>query len=164
MLYQEFLAGTKAHENSNTFGQYETIEKIYMDCEDMTKEDAYRLWKQTYGKQEKLDRERTLKMVQEMSEYRDPHNPSGESVLTPRQAYLRRKLFQIGISLTDTNKWNMGFDSELTTPFDNVTYKLEKYRKINGHRVARLIIFYERERYETALIYLMSDLRISAEA
>lgn len=29
MLYTEFLEGTKARENSRTYAQYETIEKIY---------------------------------------------------------------------------------------------------------------------------------------
>lgn len=74
MLYEEFLTGTKAKENANTFEQYQAIEKIYNDCEDMTKEDAYKLWRQTYGKQEKINRDRLLKSIKAMSEYRDTDN------------------------------------------------------------------------------------------
>lgn len=51
MLYAEFLKGTKAPELPETFDQYQLIEKIYTDCEGVTKEEAYRIWKNTYGKE-----------------------------------------------------------------------------------------------------------------
>ena len=159
MLYDEFITGTKARDCKATFDQYETIEKIYNECEDMTKEDAYKLWKQTYGKQAKIDRKRLLKDIIAMSEYRDNDGLD----FTAERLKIRNRLFQTGQSLLETNEWQMGYNSEITTP-DGVTYKLEKYNEINFHRVARLIIFFENNRYETALIYLMSDLRISATA
>lgn len=56
MMYSEFLKGTGAPENSNTYEQFLKIEQIYMDCEHMTKEKAYRLWKDTYGKEAKIAR------------------------------------------------------------------------------------------------------------
>ena len=53
MMYSEFLKGTGAPENSKTYEQFLKIEQIYMDCNHMSKEKAYRLWKSTYGKKEK---------------------------------------------------------------------------------------------------------------
>lgn len=49
MMYSEFLKGTGAPENSKTYEQFLKIEQIYMDCDHMSKEKAYRLWKSTYG-------------------------------------------------------------------------------------------------------------------
>jgi hypothetical protein len=155
MLYTEFLVGTKAVENSNTYEQYEAIEKIYNVCEDMTKEEAYKLWKQTYGKQQKLDRERTIKKIKAMSEYYD----NDEALETPDKIKIRRELFQVGVSLTKTNEFQMGFNAELTTP-DNVTYRLEKFREINSHRQMKLLIKYEGKTYETNLLYGFGDFRI----
>ena len=54
MMYSEFLKGTGAPENSKTYEQFLKIEQIYMDCDHMSKEKAYRLWKSTYGKEAKL--------------------------------------------------------------------------------------------------------------
>lgn len=51
MLYSEFLKGTRAPETPDTYDQFQIIEQIYEDCEGMTKEEAYRIWKQTYGRE-----------------------------------------------------------------------------------------------------------------
>ena len=51
MLYSEFLKGTRAPETPDTYDQFQIIGKIYEDCEGMTKEEAYRIWKQTYGRE-----------------------------------------------------------------------------------------------------------------
>ena len=53
MLYSEFLKGTKAPETEETYSQYEIINAIYTSCESLTKEEAYRIWKLTYGKEMK---------------------------------------------------------------------------------------------------------------
>ncbi len=82
MLYDEFLTGTKARETKSTYDEYKAIEKIYNACEDMTKEDAYRIWKQTYGKQAKLDRERLLKDIVAMSDFRDHDGPATPTEMT----------------------------------------------------------------------------------
>ena len=58
MLYREFLAGTKAPETRETYEQFKAIEKIYMDCETMSKADAYAIWKKSYGKELKAKRKR----------------------------------------------------------------------------------------------------------
>lgn len=58
MLYSEFLAGTKAPETRETYEQFKVIEKIYMDCETMSKADAYSIWKKSYGKELKSKRKR----------------------------------------------------------------------------------------------------------
>lgn len=54
MMYSEFLKGTGAPENSKIYEQFLKIEQIYMDCDHMSKEEAYRLWKSTYGKEARL--------------------------------------------------------------------------------------------------------------
>lgn len=58
MLYSEFLAGTKAPETRETYQQFKVIEQIYMDCETMSKADAYAIWKRSYGKELKARRKR----------------------------------------------------------------------------------------------------------
>lgn len=64
MLYDEFLAGTGAPANESTYEQYILINKIYSDCSDFTKDDAYNLWKKTYGRElKKLTRERDQKLL-----------------------------------------------------------------------------------------------------
>lgn len=45
MLYEEFLAGTKAVDTTETFAEYQRVEAIYMQSDLMTKEDAYRMAK-----------------------------------------------------------------------------------------------------------------------
>ena len=49
MLYSEFLNETNAVQNTDTYNQYKEIEAIYMERENMTKAQAYRLWKRRYG-------------------------------------------------------------------------------------------------------------------
>lgn len=156
MLYTEFLEGTKARENSRTYAQYETIEKIYNECEGMTKEDACKLWRQTFGKQEKINRDRLLKSIKDMSEYRDTDDA------TPEQMKTRRLLFQTAVSVAETNEFRGGWAGEITTP-DGVTYRMENYRAdINGHRQARLLIKFEGKTYGTNLVYGFGDFRIHA--
>lgn len=60
MMYNEFLAGTGAPENKESYDQFKMIEKIYMDCEQMSKADAYSIWKKTYGKELKARKKRML--------------------------------------------------------------------------------------------------------
>lgn len=157
MLYEEFLAGTKARETHKTYQEYETLEKIYMECEAVTKEDIYKLWRQTYGKQAKLDRERLLAEIQAMSEYRDH-----DGAATPEQVRIRRLLFQTAVSVAETNEFRGGWAGEITTP-ERVTYRMENYRPdINGHRQARLLIKFEGKTYGTNLVYGFGDFRIHA--
>lgn len=67
MLYSEFLKGTGATENADTYGQFEAIERIYMDCDCMTKAQAYRLWKSTYGKEIRRKRKFALERLKELT-------------------------------------------------------------------------------------------------
>lgn len=60
MMYSEFLKGTGAPENKETYEQFKLIEKIYMDCCQMTKQEAYSIWKKIYGKDLKLKRKKML--------------------------------------------------------------------------------------------------------
>lgn len=157
MLYEEFLKGTGAHESSKAYTQYKTIEKIYNECENMTKEEAYKLWKRTYGKQEQINHDRLMKSIKDMSEYRDTDET------TPEQMKTRRVLFQTAASLMESNEFHAGWTARLTTP-DNVTYSFERYATINGHKQMRLYITFEGKKYRTALIYSFGDLRISANS
>ena len=82
MLYDEFLNGTKAKQSKETFEQYQLLEKIYMDCESVSKEDIYKLWKKTYGKElarrETLKKERIEKLCVSYDEMWDAlHNGNG---------------------------------------------------------------------------------------
>ncbi len=58
MMYNEFLAGTGAPENKESYRQFKLIEQIYTDCEQMSKAEAYSVWKKTYGKELKARRKR----------------------------------------------------------------------------------------------------------
>lgn len=64
MMYNEFLAGTGAPENKESYNQFKLIEKIYMDCEQMSKADAYSIWKKTYGKELKARKKRMADRAQ----------------------------------------------------------------------------------------------------
>lgn len=60
MMYSEFLKGTGAPENKETYEQFSVINRIYMDCCQMTKQEAYDIWEKTYGKEIKLKRKKML--------------------------------------------------------------------------------------------------------
>lgn len=65
-MYSEFLKGTGAPENSQSYEQFLKLEQIYMDCEHISKEQIYRIWKSTYGKENRLlkrERDRRIKRL-----------------------------------------------------------------------------------------------------
>lgn len=64
MMYNEFLAGTGAPENKESYNQFKLIEKIYMDCAQMSKAEAYSIWKKTYGKELKARKKRMADRAQ----------------------------------------------------------------------------------------------------
>lgn len=64
MMYNEFLTGTGAPENKESYSQFKLIEKIYMDCEQMSKAEAYSIWKKTYGKELKARKKRMADRAQ----------------------------------------------------------------------------------------------------
>lgn len=43
MLYSEFLAGTGAVDNQESYNEYKRVERIYLEADSCTKEDAYRM-------------------------------------------------------------------------------------------------------------------------
>ena len=146
MLYDEFLQGTGAVMSDKAHEQYLIIEKMYSACEDMTKADAYKVWKQTYGKQAKKDREAILTRIKALSEYRDHDGPA-----TDEEMSVRRQLFQTGQSLIETSQFAWG-NASIMTP-DGVVYAMDKIREVNGHRVCRLSIRFELIEYPTFLFY-----------
>lgn len=84
MMYSEFLKGTGAPENSQSYEQFLKIEQIYMDCEHMSKEQAYRIWKNTYGKEAKMARkareERIKLLAMPEDQYRNLPEHDRESI------------------------------------------------------------------------------------
>lgn len=64
MLYEEFLKGTGASECEESYEQYKAIEAVY-NGSDITKEDAYRLWKRTVGKKIKRERKAIIEALNE---------------------------------------------------------------------------------------------------
>jgi hypothetical protein len=121
----------------------------------MTKEDVYKAWKQTYGKQARLDRERLLANIRAMSEFEN-HDEE-----TQEQKGIRRKLYEIGKSLEKTQAFQAGGTGKIETP-DGITYTLREFRKVNFHRMCKMVIAFEGKEYETRLIYLCGDLYVSA--
>lgn len=72
MLYSEFIKVTSAPETPETYEQYEIINRIYSDCESMTKTEAYRIWKTTYGreiKRRELRQRERLEMLINREDY-----------------------------------------------------------------------------------------------
>lgn len=43
MLYSEFLAGTGAVDNQESYNEYKRVERIYLEADSSAKEDAYRM-------------------------------------------------------------------------------------------------------------------------
>lgn len=89
MLYSEFLKGTRAPETPDTYDQFQIIGKIYEDCEGMTKEEAYRIWKQTYGrelKRRELRQRERLELLINREDYDSadrPHEQRSTTNLVP---------------------------------------------------------------------------------
>lgn len=69
MLYREFLEGTGAVDNEDSYKEYKRVEQIYMESDHCTKEDAYRMARvETYKEREarqKKERKAELKWVKE---------------------------------------------------------------------------------------------------
>lgn len=62
MLYTEFLNGTMEPDNKYTYREYKRIEAIYNSNNDMTKEEAYRLFREPDAF--------TKELLEDISEYR----------------------------------------------------------------------------------------------
>lgn len=67
MLYSEFLEGTKAPDNLYTYSEYERINKVYTDCDLMTKQEAYKM----YMKPSKVIQELLTMLDEERSQARE---------------------------------------------------------------------------------------------
>ncbi len=110
MLYEEFLAGTKAIDTVETFAEYKRVEAIYMQSDLMTKEDAYRMAKVETVKQHeaemKAERKKELAWVLEN--------------IIPGAAYIR------GMAEKDGQWTNFRFRS----PCGNL-WELRKEKEIN---------------------------------
>lgn len=65
MLYSEFLDATGAPQGADTYDQYKEIEAVYMRRENMTKAEAYKLWKRRYGEKPNKPRAKELREIKE---------------------------------------------------------------------------------------------------
>lgn len=90
MLYSEFLRGTKALETPETYEQYQLIEKMYTDCESMTKEEAYRVWKTTYGRELKRKEARQRERLELLINRKDYDNAD-----RPHRAAIHQELYSL---------------------------------------------------------------------
>lgn len=78
MLYNQFLRGTRAQETPETYSQFKLLEQIYNECEGVTPEEIYRIWKQTYGKEIKrkeLRQREHLELLINRDEYEKVDRP-----------------------------------------------------------------------------------------
>lgn len=92
MLYSEFLRGTKAPETPETYDQYKIIEQLYRECDSMTKEEAYRVWKTTYGreiKRKELRQRERLELLLNREDYDNADRPHRAAIL--RRLLSRRR-------------------------------------------------------------------------
>lgn len=90
MLYSEFLRGTRAPETPESYEQFQLIEKMYTDCEAMTKDEAYRIWKQTYGRENKrraLRQRERLELLINREDY--------DRVDRPHRAMIHQELYSL---------------------------------------------------------------------
>lgn len=137
MLYSEFLKATKAPETNDTYDQYKLIEQIYTDCEGMTKEEAYRIWKITYGrelrKRELRQRER-LELLINREDY--------DHVDRPHRAAIHQELhnlFWAAFYNKDGSRCRLAYEGRCYTDVYGITWVL-RYdgRYPNGNTIYKL--------------------------
>lgn len=137
MLYSEFLKGTKAPETPETYEQYQLIEKIYTDCEGMTKEEAYRIWKTTYGRELKrrgLQQRERLELLINREDY--------DNVDRPHRAAIYQELYSLFWAAyynKDGSRCRLASDGRSFTDVYGITWVL-KYdgRYPNGDTIYKL--------------------------
>lgn len=137
MLYSEFLKGTRAPETPESYEQYQLIEKIYMDCEGMTKEEAYRIWKTTYGrelKRRQLRQRERLELLINREDY--------DHVDRPHRAAIHHELYSLFWSAyynKDGSRCRLATEGRCFTDVYGITWVL-RYdgRYPNGNAIYKL--------------------------
>lgn len=136
MLFEEFTELTKADhgkyrfDNMQLYGQYEAINRIYMECDDMTKADAANLWKKTYAKQHDKELSRFLARI---PLYEDRERPELEDNETYERTIRELKqaaqrVQQQGISYGPVEDRFIRWECPVTAKFPNGT----EYRRLEG--------------------------------
>lgn len=116
MLYSEFLDGTGAVDNQQSYDEYKRVEQIYMESDHCTKADAYRMARveteAEHKKRQKQMRKDELKWVMEN--------------IIPAAAYIRG-MSEKACNFRDGGYW-------FVTPCGN-TFELRLEHNINGGSV-----------------------------
>jgi hypothetical protein len=154
MLYSEFLEGTGAAEGAKTFEQYRALEKIYADCDGVSKGDVYAMWAATYGRQIAIDRKRVAREVEALSKCREVGGRKD-----PQREAVKRKLFAIGQRLQRVVSWAGGAAASYTDG-DGVKYVAAYDGSVNGHARRYVYIVHAGRRYDTALIWQFGQWRL----
>lgn len=137
MLYAEFLRGTKAQETPETFDQYRVIEKIYNDCQGMTTEEAYRIWKQTYGKEHKrreIKQRERLELLINREDYENVDRPHRAAIYQEME-----RLYWAAFYNKDGSRCRLATEGRCFTDVYGITWVL-KYdgRYPNGTAIYKL--------------------------
>lgn len=137
MLYSEFLKGTRAPETEETYEQYQLIEKMYTDCEGMTKEEAYRIWKTTYGRELKRRELRQRERLELLINWEDY-----DHVDRPHRATIYQELYNLFWAAyynKDGSRCRLATDGRCFTDVYGITWIL-KYdgRYPNGNIIYKL--------------------------
>lgn len=137
MLYSEFLRRTRAPETQESYEQYQLIEKIYTDCEGVTKEEAYRIWKMTYGrelKRRQLRQRERLELLINREDY--------DHVDRPHRAAIHHELYSLFWSAyynKDGSRCQLATEGRCFTDVYGITWVL-RYdgRYPNGNTIYKL--------------------------
>ncbi|MBE6954498.1 MAG: hypothetical protein E7449_01125 [Ruminococcaceae bacterium] len=131
MLYSEFLAGTGAVDNEESYKEYKRVEAIYMESSLMTKEYAYRMARvitvKEHEKQMKKARKAEIEWVMQN--------------IIPAAAFIRGMAVKDG-SWSGMNYWHR-------TSCGNL-FELKLNREINGYSVLLYDFFVNGKRIDTS--------------
>lgn len=141
MLYSEFLKGTRAPETPDTYDQFQIIGQIYEDCEGMTKEEAYRIWKQTYGrelKRRELRQRERLELLINREDYDSADRPHRAAIYHELST-----LFWAAYYNKDGSRCRLATEGRCFTDVYGITWIL-RYdgRYPNGNTIFNAGVFY----------------------
>lgn len=112
MLYDEFLRGTRTTENEYNYAEYRRIEKIYMDSDNMSKEEAYKLYN--------TPNDLLLTLMEENRKLRRQN-----SELTEKMRNMEKELEAANRKYEVEKNWNMTHLNQLRNELSNALYTME---------------------------------------
>lgn len=112
MLYSEFLLGTGQQENCYALKEYERINHIYNMNEDMSKEEAYAMYREPVKQEDILQIE-----VEKLTNER--------RTLLHRNEELEKKVFDLEKQLKTQKEWSETYLKELRKMLSDAEYLIE---------------------------------------